>query len=59
MNIKDFRYVYNLYQAQYYINNDIELVEVNKTNKGYVYYKFKDSVKLQQVFKNWCARNKN
>lgn len=54
MVIKQFRYVYNLYQANYYIKNNIELIEVGTAKNGRVFYKFKDSYKLQEVFQNWC-----
>ena len=54
MVIKEFRYIYNIYQANYYIKNNIELIEVGTATNGRVFYKFKDSYKLQKVFKDWC-----
>lgn len=55
MIIKEFRYVYNIYQANYYIKNNIELLEVGTAKNGRVFYKFKDSHELQLVFKSWCS----
>lgn len=59
MNIKEFRYIYNIYQANYYIKNKIELIEVGTAPNGRVFYKFKDSYKLQQTFKSWCNLQNN
>lgn len=59
MHIKEFRYIYNIYQANYYIKNKIELIEVGTASNGRVFYKFKDSYKLQQTFKSWCNMQNN
>lgn len=59
MIIKEFRYIYNIYQANYYIANNIKPVDFGTASNGKVFYKFKDSYELQQVFKSWCNLQNN
>lgn len=52
--IKDYRYLYNPQQAEFYIKQGLIPDEINinrKTNK--VYFKFRDSDKLQNIYKKW------
>lgn len=58
MNIKDFRYVYNKQQAEFYMftyHIIPEKIDDNPTT-GKRYYKFKDSELLQRAYKTWMER---
>ena len=55
--IKDYRYIYNLQQAYFYIREGLTPIDEGKnlkTNKRF--YKFKDSENLQQIFRKWCNK---
>lgn len=56
--IKDYRYLYNPKQAEFYIKNGImpESIDINKkTNK--VFFKFKDGKELQKIYHKWMVLN--
>ncbi|UZW14340.1 hypothetical protein OSC52_00265 [Clostridium pasteurianum] len=54
--IKEFRYIYNMEQANFYIQNGLVPVEVGTGAKKDVFLKFKDGEELQMVFKLWMER---
>lgn len=54
--IKEFRYIYNMKQANFYIQQGLIPMEVGTGEKQDVYIKFKDSERLQEVFKKWMDR---
>lgn len=56
--IKKFRYVYNILQADFYIQNGIKPCGCGVGQYGDVFIKFKDSKELQEVFSSWMARVK-
>lgn len=56
--IKDFRYIYNIKQANFYIDNNMFPIETGRNDKtGNIYYKFKNSKELQNVFAKWGDNN--
>lgn len=58
--IKDYRYLYNMEQVNFYIANKIYPIETGINSKtGNTYYKFKDSEELQKVFCKWMTRKYN
>jgi hypothetical protein len=58
MNIKDFRYVYNKQQAEFYMFEYYIVPEKIDDNPrtGKKYYKFKDSILLQSAYRAWMER---
>ncbi|MFT8312939.1 MAG: hypothetical protein ABF633_01645 [Clostridium sp.] len=54
--IKDFRYIYNMEQANFYLKNGLVPVGFGTGVKQDVYIKFKDCERLQEIFKNWMDR---
>lgn len=56
--IKDFRYIYDLNQANFYIQNNHTPVQCGSCDRG-VWLKFKDSEDLQLVFGSWMDRKNN
>lgn len=53
--IKDYRYVYDMNQANFYIQNGHAPIEAGNCKRG-VYLKFKDSSELQKSFCKWMDR---
>ncbi|URZ00587.1 hypothetical protein [Clostridium felsineum] len=54
--MKEFRYIYNVLQANFYVQHDIKLIEVGVGKKKDVYFKFKDGQELQKIFRLWMDR---
>lgn len=54
--VKDFRYIYDMNQANFYLDNGQVPVGFGVGGKNDVYVKFKDSEKLQNVFHKWMDR---
>lgn len=50
-------YIYNYYQAKYFIDNGLKVIDIKKGNKGDIYHKFIRDQESEQVFMNW-KRNK-
>lgn len=58
MNNKFF-YIYNPHQANFFIMNGLEVLEIGKGNKGDVYVKFLRNAKSEEVFDRWISRCRN
>lgn len=59
MKMKEFIYIYNLQQANFYLQNGVIPVEIAKSElNGRTYAKFKRS-ETKQIFDKWCLRNKS
>lgn len=54
--VKEFRYIYNMEQANFYLQNGLTPIGVGIGGKNEVFLKFIDGEVLQTVFKKWCAR---
>lgn len=54
-NIKNYRYIYDIKQANFYIQNGHCPIEVGICKKG-IYLKFKDNENLQKTFHKWMDR---
>ena len=59
MIIKEFRYIYNINQANFYLKHNIQLIETGVAGTGKTFYKFKDSRRLQEVYKKWLDYTNN
>lgn len=57
--IKEFRFVYDMNQANFYLENGQIPVKFGVGGKDDVFIKFKDSEELQQIFKKWMDRKPN
>lgn len=57
--IKDFRYIYDMNQANFYLQQGQVPVECGTSTKNNVYIKFKDSEELQRIFHKWMDRKYN
>ena len=53
--IKDFRYIYDLNQANFYMEKNHCPIQCGYCDRGF-WLKFKDSDELQQVFRDWMDR---
>lgn len=53
-----FFYIYNPHQANFYVLNGLEVIEIGKGNKGDIYVKFLRNEKSEEVFTRWSNRNK-
>ena len=57
--IKEYRYIYNMQQASFYIQNGLEPIGCGIGDKKEIYIKFKDSEELQYIFNQWIDRKYN
>ncbi|MDF2884967.1 MAG: hypothetical protein K0R54_5538 [Clostridiaceae bacterium] len=57
--IKEFRYIYDMNQANFYLQNGQIPVCFGKGGRNDIYIKFKDSEELQKIFKQWMDRKVN
>lgn len=57
--VKEFRYIFNISQANYYLENGLIPIGFGVGSKKDVYIKFKDSKELQDVFSKWMDRKYN
>jgi hypothetical protein len=57
--VKDYRYIYNMDQANFYLENGQVPVEFGVGAKNDIYVKFKDSKELQNTFHEWVSRKYN
>lgn len=55
---KEFVYIYNQYQSEYYFSKGIVPVKIGRGMKGDVYVMFRNTEELQQAFTEWCTRKK-
>jgi len=60
MNIKEreFVYIYNPQQSQFYFSKGILPIKVGTGSKGDPYTMFKNTKEIQLVFTEWCSRKK-
>jgi hypothetical protein len=55
--IKDYRYVYNPAQAEFYIKNGLIPIAIGNHKKTKnMFFKFKDSAYLQTLYHEWINR---
>ncbi|MDF2883757.1 MAG: hypothetical protein K0R54_4321 [Clostridiaceae bacterium] len=57
--IKEFRYIYDMNQANFYLQNGQIPLEFGIGGKNDVFIKFKDSNELQEIFHKWMDRKHN
>lgn len=50
-------YVYNLKQALFFIKRGVKVEDIGITN-GKVYHKFYRTKEFEDVFYDWCMKNK-
>lgn len=55
IDVNDF-YIYNMTQAQYFLDYGLCPVEVGKGRKGDMYLRFTRDSKSNKVFDLWCRR---
>lgn len=46
-------YIYNFEQAQFFIKNGLEVLEIGRGKRGDVYHKFLRDDKANKVFDKW------
>lgn len=51
-------YIYNLYQADYFIKHKVSPIEIGRGNKNHIYIKFVRDLDSEQVFKMWVNHEK-
>jgi len=51
-------YIYNKTQATFFVNNGLEVLEIQKSSQGNMYFKFLRDQKAEEVFSMWVNRNK-
>ena len=57
-NEKEFVYIYNQYQSEFYFSKGIVPVKVGTGSKGDFYVMFKNTKELQKAFTEWCNRER-
>ena len=55
---KEFVYIYNQFQSQFYFSKGILPLKVGNGSKGDTYTMFKNTEEVKQAFTEWCNRNK-
>ena len=53
MAVAKFFYIYNMRQAQFFINNGLPLLEIGRGYKGDIYHKFLRDERAERVFEMW------
>ncbi len=57
VDVNKYFYIYNFEQANFFIHNGLEVLEVGKGSKhGDVYLKFLRNQKANEVFDRWVVR---
>ena len=56
MQPKEYFYIYNFNQANFYMQSGIKPFEVGIGKKGEPYIKFKNTIELQAAFTKWMNR---
>lgn len=56
--MKKYYFIYDVRQANYYLKNGVELVEVGAGKKGDAYFKFIRNEHTEKVFAEW-AKNRD
>ncbi|WIF94296.1 hypothetical protein [Caminicella sporogenes] len=57
--MKDVKYIYNIKQINFYLENNIKPVKIDihkKTKKVFAVF---DTQETEEVYKKWCERIKN
>ena len=55
---KEFVYIYNPHQAEFYFSKGIVPVKVGVGRKGDAYTMFKNNEEVKQAFTEWCTRER-
>ncbi len=55
---KEFVFIYNQYQSEFYFSKGIVPVKVDRGSKGDIYVKFKNTDEVEKAFTEWCNKNK-
>lgn len=59
MNMKkEFVYIYNQYQSEYYFSKGIVPVKVGRGMKGDIYVMFRNTDEVKNVFTEWCNKER-
>jgi hypothetical protein len=56
--MKKYFYIYNPIQANFFVLNGIQVLEIGKGSKGNIYVKFPRNVQSEEVFSRWIERGK-
>jgi hypothetical protein len=54
IDIKEFFYIYNVKQADFFVKNNLQPIEIGKGNSQAVYIKFLRNDDSNKVFDMWC-----
>jgi len=57
-NEKEFVFIYNQYQSEFYFSKGIVPIKVDRGSKGDIYVKFKNTDEVKKAFTEWCTRDK-
>jgi hypothetical protein len=55
---KEFVYIYNQFQSEFYFSKGILPVKVGRGSKGDPYTMFKNTDEVKLAFGEWCTRKK-
>lgn len=55
---REFVYIYNPQQSQFYFSKGIMPIKVGTGSKGDPYTMFKNTEEIQLIFTEWCNRKK-
>lgn len=55
---KEFVWIYNPTQSEFYFSKDIVPVTIGTGSKGDAYVKFRNTDELNIAFTEWCTRSK-
>ena len=55
---KEFVYIYNQFQSEFYFSKGILPVKVGMGRKGDTYTLFKNTDEVKSAFTEWCTRKK-
>lgn len=58
MSAKNYHYIYNMYQANFFIMNGLEVLEIGRGSKGDFYCRFLKTDKSKEVFDRWVKMSK-
>lgn len=48
-------YIYNRFQALFYINAGLTVLEIGVGSKGDIFHRFERNAESERVFAEWCA----
>jgi len=55
---KEFVYIYNPLQSEFYFSKGIIPIKIGKGSKGDTYTMFKNTDEIKLVFTEWCTRER-